>query len=78
MEDERSMNYELKAIEMWELFDENERSLVAFAIFPHRQMTEAEEAGYKTHPLVVALMRIEKANRRSGTNGKTQQTKRRK
>ena len=56
-------DYEAKAIEMWESFDENERALVRIGVFPNRQMTLAEEAGYETHPLVVALMRHEKAYR---------------
>lgn len=59
-----SRDYEAKAIEMWEAFDDNERRLVAIGVFPNRQMTDAEEAGYETHPLVVALMRYEKEHRR--------------
>ena len=57
-------DYEAKVIEMWESFDENERALVRIGVFPNRQMTDAEEAGYETHPLVVALMRYDKEHRR--------------
>jgi hypothetical protein len=56
------MNYEMKADEMWQTFDENERALVAIGVFPNRQMADAEKAGYETHPLVVALMRHEQAH----------------
>jgi len=64
MVDNPLRDYEAKAVEMWESFDENERDLVRIGVFPNRHMTEAEQAGYETHPLVVALMRYEKAHRK--------------
>jgi uncharacterized protein YqcC (DUF446 family) len=48
--------YAEKAAEMWQAFTPNERALVAMAIFPAEKMEAAEALGYKTHPLVVALM----------------------
>ena len=44
-----------KARELWWRFTDSERCGVAFGIFPHAAMQEAEQAGYEPLPLVRAL-----------------------
>jgi hypothetical protein len=48
--------YQQKAAELWASFTPNERALVEIGIFPAEKMDAVEAQGYKTYPLVVALM----------------------
>jgi hypothetical protein len=52
-----SEDYERKAADLWTQFTRNERDLVSIGVFPASHMDETERLGYKTHPLVVALMK---------------------
>lgn len=63
MKEGEPKDYDRKATEMWSVFTDNERVLVAIGLFPNVKMTAAERLGYEARPLAVALMRIEKALR---------------
>jgi len=47
-----------KAHTIWDAMDENERAMVKIGMFPIEHMTEAENEGYNTKGLSVALMNI--------------------
>lgn len=63
MKEGEPKDYDRKATEMWATFNDNERAMVRIGMFPNLKMVAAERAGYETHPLVVALMRIEQGLR---------------
>lgn len=51
-----SEDYAQKAAALWQRFTPNEQSLVAIGVFPANAMNVAEDEGYETHSLAVALM----------------------
>ena len=53
-------DYESKATEMWASFTDDERAMVRIGMFPDLKLVAAERAGFETHALVVALMRLER------------------
>lgn len=52
-----------KAAEMWSSFDENEKAGVRFGMFPFEKMQAAEQQGYDSTDLAVALMECAEAAR---------------
>ena len=56
------MDINAKALELWNSFDSNERTMVKIGMFPHDKMTAAERAGFDGHKLCVALMGIASKN----------------
>jgi hypothetical protein len=48
--------YEVKADELWESFDDNAKFGCKFGMFPADPMMAAERDGYTGRPLVLALM----------------------
>lgn len=51
-----------KAQLMWAAFDDNQKTMVRFGMFPFAEMTEAEKLGFDGRLLAVALMDVAKAN----------------
>jgi hypothetical protein len=50
-----------KASKIWDVMEENERTMIRIGMFPFNFMTEAEKEGYNGRDLSVALMEIAEA-----------------
>lgn len=51
-----------KAQQLWESFDDNEKTGVRFGMFPFEKMQAAIQEGYDSHELSVSLMDVASKN----------------
>jgi hypothetical protein len=55
-------SHNAKALQMWESFTDNEKTLVRFGMFPAHAMAVVEAEGFDSHKIVCGLMDAAKAD----------------